>query len=99
MNCRLVQMYWNASEQIANLKTPLANGRGPFASQHTGSQVGAVNLRASQTFAKNRSARTGGCVERSTRERVRCPDPPQMSIARSPGFSTVRAIARTTAFA
>ena len=75
-------MYMNASVHIAKPNAPRANGIGALPSQHTGSQPGAVNRRASQTFAKYRSASTGGVDDRSSSDRVRCPDPPQMSIAR-----------------
>ena len=70
-NCRLVQMYMNASEHIAKPNAPRANGIGALPSQQTGSHPGAVNRRASQTFAKYRSARTGGGDERSISDRVR----------------------------
>src|SRR5204863_7717817 len=81
-NWRFVQMYMNASEHIAKRKAPRANGIGELPSQQTGSQPGAVNRRPSQTFEKYRSARTGGADDRSSKVRVTCPEPPQMSIAR-----------------
>src|SRR5215471_20582796 len=98
-NSRLVQMYWKASEHIAYPNDPRANGIGPLPSQQTGSQPDAVNRRPSQIFGKNRSASTGAGDDRSISDRVRWPDPPQMSIARRLPPSTVPATARTTALA
>ena len=89
-------MYMNASVHMAKPNAPRANGIGALPSQHTGSQPGAVNRRASQTFAKYRSASTGGNGERSSSDRVTCPDPPQMSIARPVPPRTVAATTRAT---
>src|SRR5205085_2654988 len=97
--CRFVQMYMNASVHIAYRNALRANGNGALPSQHTASHPGAVNRRASQTFEKYRSASTGGADERSSSERVRCPEPPHRSIARPPSSSTVPATDRTTASA
>ena len=72
----------NASVHIAKLNAPRANGIGALPSQHTGSQPGAVKRRASQIFAKYRSASTGGADDSSSSVRVRWPEPPQMSMAR-----------------
>ena len=81
-NCRFVQMYMNASVHMAKPNAPRANGIGALPSQHTGSHSGAVNRRASHTFAKYRSASTGGGDDSSSSDRVRWPEPPQMSMAR-----------------
>src|SRR5215831_13975096 len=97
-NWRFVQMYMNASEHIAYRKAPRAKGIGELPSQQTGSHPGAVKRRASQILAKYRSARTGAGDDRSMSDRVRWPDPPQMSIARPPRFNTVPATARATAW-
>src|SRR6266853_3642518 len=80
-NWRFVQMYMNASEHIAYWNAPRANGIGELPSQHTGSHPGAVNCRASQIFAKYKSARTGGGDDRSMSDRAKCPEPPQISMA------------------
>ena len=64
-------MYMNASVHIAKPNAPRANGIGALPSQQTGSQPGAVKRRASQTFAKYRSASTGGVADRSSSDRVR----------------------------
>src|SRR2546427_7979641 len=105
-NWRFVQMYMNASVHIAKPNAPRANGIGALPAQQTGSQPGAVKRRASQIFAKYRSASTGGALVRSSSVRVTCPEPPQMSIARLmpcpelvEGARTVDATARTTACA
>jgi hypothetical protein len=45
-------MYMNASEHIANLNAPRANGIGELPSQQIASHPGAVKRRASQIFAK-----------------------------------------------
>src|SRR2546423_15418407 len=87
----------NASVHIARPNVRGANGNGALPSQHTGSQPGAVKRRASQIFAKYRSASTGGGDDRSSSERVKCPEPPQMSIARGGPFRTGVGTARATA--
>src|SRR5438067_13470320 len=92
-------MYMNASVHMARPNVRGANGNGALPSQHTGSQPGAVKRRASQIFAKYKSASTGGGDDRSSSDRVRCPEPPQTSMARRIPLSTVLPTARTTACA